>query len=307
MNLFWNKVLAGFVIGAGAIIPGLSGGILAVSMGLYQPTIEAIAGFFKKPKENIKFLLPLALGGIVGFILFLVLIKSLFADFRTEIICLFMGLVVGGIPSFLKEAKGDELKIKKTNWAFTAIGFVVAMALILLSFAGEGGSVTTSREITPLISMLCGGVVMIGVVLPGVSTSFVLINAGVYDNFMGVFTDLLSLKDGFLNNLVLALCALAGLLVVAVPMLLLVRKVLEKYHGQSYFALFGILLSTIVGCLIQEVSAAQAASVLLPLYRYLIYVALFAIGVVGSFIMEKSMQKMKTDSGEVAEAKELQS
>lgn len=304
MNLFWNKVLAGFVIGAGAIIPGLSGGILAVSMGLYQPTIEAITGFFKKPKENIKFLLPLALGGIVGFILFMVLIKSLFVDFRTEIICLFMGLVVGGIPSFLKEAKGDESKIKKSNWIFTVLGFAAAMALILLSFAGEGGTGTTSREITPLISMLCGGVVMIGVVLPGVSTSFVLINAGVYDNFMGVFTDLLSLKEGFSNNLILALCTLAGLLIVAVPMLLLVRKVLEKYHGQSYFALFGILLSTIIGCIIQEASTANAS---LPPYRYLIYLFLFAVGVVGSFMMEKSMQKMKTDSDEVVETKELQS
>lgn len=116
MKLFWNKVLAGFVIGAGAIIPGLSGGILAVSMGLYQPTIEAVTGFFKKPKENFKFLLPLAIGGVIGFLIFLMLIDSLFADFQTEIICLFLGLVIGSIPSFLKEAKGDAATFKKRNW-----------------------------------------------------------------------------------------------------------------------------------------------------------------------------------------------
>ena len=67
MNLFLSKILAGFVIGAGAIIPGLSGGILAVSMGLYQPTIEAITGFFKAPKKNFNFLLPLGIGGVIGF------------------------------------------------------------------------------------------------------------------------------------------------------------------------------------------------------------------------------------------------
>ena len=68
MNLFLSKILAGFVIGAGAIIPGLSGGILAVSMGLYQPTIEAITGFFKAPKKNFNFLLPLGIGGVIGFV-----------------------------------------------------------------------------------------------------------------------------------------------------------------------------------------------------------------------------------------------
>ena len=108
MKQFWNKILAGFVIGAGAILPGLSGGILAVSMGLYQPAIEAVTGFFKNPKKNLKFLLPLAIGGIIGFLIFMLIINRFFADYETEIICLFVGLVIGSVSSFLKEAKGDE-------------------------------------------------------------------------------------------------------------------------------------------------------------------------------------------------------
>lgn len=175
MNLFLSKILAGFVIGAGAIIPGLSGGILAVSMGLYQPTIEAITGFFKAPKKNFNFLLPLGIGGVIGFVVFMFLIDSLFAKYQTEVVCLFMGLVIGSIPSFLKEANGDE-PFKKTNWLYIILGFAFAITLVLLGFfTGESGTgaVAASRELTPLLAALCGGIIMIGTVLPGVSTSFI--------------------------------------------------------------------------------------------------------------------------------------
>ncbi len=272
MKLFWNKVLAGFVIGAGAIIPGLSGGILAVSMGLYQPTIEAITGFFKKPKENFKFLLPLAIGGIIGFIVFLMLIDSLFADYQTEIISLFMGLVIGSIPSFFAEAKGDVKPFKKSSWLFALLGFAFGIILILLGLKTGDGTGIVQREVTPLMAMLCGGILMLGTVLPGVSTSFVLINMGVYENFMGIFASLVKLKN-IGSNIGLALCTLAGLVIVAVPMLLVVRKALEKYHTQSYFALFGILVSTILGCVIQEVMRNSGG---MELYRYFIITELFA-------------------------------
>lgn len=96
---------------------------------------------------------------------------------------------------------------------------------------------------------------MIGTVLPGVSTSFILINMNVYKSFMEVFTKFLS-NPG--QNIVLGLSSIAGILVVAIPMLLIVRKVLNRFHRQSFYTLFGILLATIVGCVIQEVMRNQA-------------------------------------------------
>ena len=99
MNLFLSKILAGFVIGAGAIIPGLSGGILAVSMGLYQPTIEAITGFFKAPKKNFNFLLPLGIGGVIGFVVFMFLIDSLFAKYQKQTVTNRLKKPIGSILS----------------------------------------------------------------------------------------------------------------------------------------------------------------------------------------------------------------
>lgn len=289
MNLFFSKILAGFVIGAGAIIPGLSGGILAVSMGLYQPTIEAITGFFKAPKKNFKFLLPLGIGGVIGFLIFMFLIDSLFANYQTEVVCLFMGLVIGSIPSFLKEANDGET-FKKSNWIFIFLGFAFAMALVLLGLnSGESGieSAVANRELTPLLSALCGGIIMFGTVLPGVSTSFILINMNVYKSFMEVFTKFFNDPA---HNFVLALSALIGILVVAIPMLLLVRKVLNRFHRQSFFTLFGILLATIVGCVIQEVMRNMNG---VDFWRILIFVLLFAGGVAASYAMDNAMKKLE--------------
>lgn len=286
MKKFFSKILAGFVIGAGAIIPGLSGGILAVSMGLYQPMIEAVTGLFKAPKKNFTFLLPLGIGGVVGFAIFMFLIDKLFVDFRTAIICLFLGLVVGSIPSFIKEAN-NGMPFRKSNISFSAIGFVCALALIILGLPSGDAAVGVSREITPLLSAMCGGVIVIGTVIPGVSTSFVLINMNVYDSFMKLFTQFF---NDVSHNIVLVLFAVLGMAVVAIPLLLLVRKLLAKFHCQSFYAIFGILLATMAGCIIQEISIYGATFTPVKL---LIYVALFAVGLVASYFMDKAMQSLE--------------
>lgn len=285
LSLLISKLLAGFVIGAGAIIPGLSGGILAVSMGLYQPTIEAVTGFFKAPKKNFKFLFPLGVGGVIGLVVFMFLIKHTFAKFQTEVIALFLGLVVGSIPSFFKEAN-DGKPFKKTNALFALLGFAFAFALILLDlFTGEAQ--TGARELTPLLSALAGAIIMMGIVLPGVSTSFILINLNIYESFLNVFTNFFS-DPG--RNIVLALFALLGVLIVAVPMLFLVRRVLLKYHCQSFYFLFGVLVATLVGCVIKEIQRNQGG--IAPL-RVVLLIVLFGLGVVASYFMDKATKKMK--------------
>lgn len=79
---------------------------------------------FQSAEKNFNFLLPLGIGGVIGFAVFMFLIDSLFAKYQTEIVCLFMGLVIGSIPSFLKEANGDE-PFKKL------IGSILSLALRL--------------------------------------------------------------------------------------------------------------------------------------------------------------------------------
>ena len=276
------------MIGAGAIIPGLSGGILAVSMGIYQQTIEAVTGFFKAPKKNFKFLLPLAIGGGIGWVVFMLLIDRTFARFQTEVIALFLGLVIGSIPSFIKEANGDE-PFKFTSLIYTVIGFAIAFTLVLLGAKTEGAEAASvaGREMTPLLAMLCGAVVMFGVVTPGVSTSFIIINMNAYQSFMNVFAHFF---DDPGKNSVFVGCTAVGFLIVAVPMLLLAKTMLRRYHRQSFYFLFGFLIATIVGCVMQEVRRNSGG---IGAVELLICIALFIAGAVLSFIMERAMKKLE--------------
>ncbi len=311
MKDFLKKLIAGFVIGVGGIIPGLSGGILAVSMGLYKPTVDALAGFFKAPKKNFLFLLPIGIGGVIGLVLFMFLIDWLFADFRTAIICLFLGLVAGSIPSMLRECNAEGYR--RHYPLYSVIGFAVAFGLILLGMLTTGGA---QRDITPLNAAFGGAVIMMGVLLPGLSISFILINLGLYEGLLAVFTSPPKLYlearaqgQAFLpslgaacSNLGLMACALLGMAIVAVPVIFLVKRVIEKHHGPAYYVLFGILLATMLGCVLQEVlTLVHEESYVFTLGRGLIYAVLLAAGCLISLKSEKFIHFKEEDEAKTDE------
>ena len=315
MKEFFKKLLAGFVIGVGGIIPGLSGGILAVSMGLYKPTVDALAGFFKAPKKNFLFLLPIGIGGVIGLVLFMFLIDWLFADFRTAIICFFLGLVAGSIPSMLRECCAEGYK--KHYPLYSVVGFAVAFGLILLGMLTTGGA---QRAITPLNAAFGGAVIMMGVLLPGLSISFILINLGLYEGLLSVFTSPPKLfmeahraGQGFgecvraaCGNVGLMACALLGMVIVAVPVIFLVKRVIEKHHGPAYFVLFGILLATMLGCIIQEIVTLSASETyVFTWWRGLIYAALIAAGCLLSLKSERFIKFKEEEGGAAAEAADV--
>lgn len=302
MGSFFKKFIAGIVIGIGAIIPGFSGGILAVSMGLYKPTIEAVTGFFRAPKKNFKFLLPLALGGAIGFLVFMFLLDSLFESARTYVICVFVGLVIGSLPSLMRECLEQGYKKSYPIWA--VVGFVVAFTLVMLGIVTNAGA---TRPINWFLSFISGAIIMAGVLLPGISISFILLNLGVYQSFMDVFADppkqfIELIKNGgsFGESFMTAfgaalpnmLFGALGALVVAVPMLLLVRKVINRFHGQAYFLIFGIVVATTIGCVVQEaVALASAGSgYVFAWWKPIVYVALIAAGALFTLATEKFMR-----------------
>lgn len=300
MKDFFRKLLAGFVIGVGAIIPGFSGGILAVSMGLYKPAVDAITGFFKAPKKNFKFLFPLAVGGAIGFILFMFLLDRLFEDVKTDVICVFVGLVIGSMPALLRES--CEQGYKKSYPAWTVLGFVFAFTLVILGLITNAGA---PRELTPLLCMISGAIIMSGVLLPGVSISFVLLILGVYENFLAVFTAPPKLfiaaheaGQGFwecvraaFTTVPYMLYGLLGMILIAVPVLLLVRKVIDRFHGRAYFTIFGVVIATTLGCIIQEaVTLSNDPTFTFAWWKALIWAALVAAGILFSIFTEKFMR-----------------
>lgn len=312
MKDFFKKLLAGFVVGVGGILPGLSGGILAVSMGLYKPAVDALAGFFKAPKKNFRFLFPIGLGGVIGLVSFMFLLDWLYADFRTAVICFFLGLVAGSIPSMLKECKSEGYK--RHYPVYTIAGFIAALALVILGIVVTGGA---QRELTPVYAFMGGAIIMSGVLLPGVSISFILIALGLYEGLLAVFTSppklfIEAMKSGMsfgdslgaaCGSIGLIACALLGMVVVAVPVLFLVKRVIDRHHGPAYFTMFGILLATMVGCIVQEALTLRAdEGFVLTWWRVLIYAALLAAGALISLHTERFLSFKEEEEAAAAAA-----
>ena len=263
-STFLLHMLVGAVIGIGGILPGVSGGVMAVSLGLYVPMIDAIAGFFKAPKKNFIFLLPIGLGAALGFFLGAVALKNVMDRWYEEVIWLFIGLVAGGVPSFIKEA--NERGFKKCYLLATVLGAALAMLLLLLE--KEEGQAPEVRSLTPLMAAVSGAIVSVGTVVPGISTSFILMYMGWYRAMMDAFANV----DVWS---ILFVCAGAGgffILTVKAA-----RWFFDRFHGWAYYAVLGFLI----------VSAALIFPGLSLTWSTLAGLGLALLGAAGAYFMGK--------------------
>lgn len=166
---FLINCIKGIAIGAGAILPGISSGVLCVIFGIYEKLLNSILGFFKNIKENIKFLSPIILGGFLGVLLFSNILNYLFASFPIQIKGIFVGLILGSIPSLLKDVRKKEninninRKYKSYYIIYTIIAFCIGLFSVFLE---EHLSISISNNINSIYLILCGFLMSIGVIIP---------------------------------------------------------------------------------------------------------------------------------------------
>lgn len=226
-------IFKGAIIGFGGILPGASGGILAVATGIYEKILDAIANFFKDTKKSLSFLIPLLIGSLIGLLPMSFLLEWLLSKYEVSLTYLLMGLVLGGVPSFLKQAN-DGNAFKPRYLIGTAIGIAFAVGLFFLEKTFVAGEALPFNFFT---AMFCGGVIATGIVIPGISSSFLLM-------FVGLYEPLLSSLNSF--DIPMLLSALLGGLIVAALLFIFVRKMLLKYRCATYYTSFGLLLGTVV-------------------------------------------------------------
>jgi len=228
---FVRCVLEGTLIGAAGMIPGASGGMLAVAFGIYRKAIDAIAGLLRDFKTNFLFLLPYGMGGCAGILLTARLLQWLLTSWRMPLMYLLIGLVLGGIPALLRSAGAKP----SPKYAACVIlgGAVTAVLALLDSSAVSAGY----REFTYLAAFLSGALITVGIVIPGVSTSFILMYIGWYEPLLFAF-----------NNLQLSylICAALGAFMVTILLVSFVRKMFRSHPAGASYCILGFLLGTVV-------------------------------------------------------------
>lgn len=171
------RVLQGALIGLGAVLPGISGGVLCVIFGVYQPIMEVLSNPFKALKKHIRLLIPIGIGIVIGFLGVAKLLGFLLTRFENPSVCLFIGLIAGMLPSLFREA-GEQGRSKNSFIALAAAFAVVLALLVTLR--------VISVQIVPNFAayLFCGFCLALSVIAPGMSFSTLLMPLGLYTPFI---------------------------------------------------------------------------------------------------------------------------
>ncbi|MGN0719987.1 MAG: undecaprenyl phosphate translocase family protein [Anaerovoracaceae bacterium] len=167
-------ILQGVIIGIGGILPGISGGVLCVIFGLYQPVIEVLSNPFANLKRHWRIIIPAGIGVGLGFLGCAGLVSTFMEKNSQAAVCVFIGLIVGMLPDLWKDA-GREGR-KGASLPALVISFLVFLGLLLFLSTG------ISMEIMPSTGwyVFCGIAWGLSIVVPGLSSSSMLIFFGLY-------------------------------------------------------------------------------------------------------------------------------
>lgn len=233
-----QNFLKGVAIGATMMIPGVSGGTMALILGIYKDIISAISNIFKNFKQNFIFLLIVGLGGIVGLAAISWIIDYFLRNFNFPTMFLFCGIVVGGLPVLFKEANVEARK--KTDFIWLLIGILIVGGLMYLDSIYDKSLFTFSTTLTLgsfIYLFLAGIVVAVALILPGISTSFLLLTLGLLEPTLAAIR---TINIAYLAPLVVGV--LFGVLATT--------KVLESLMNNkprpTYLMIIGFVLASLV-------------------------------------------------------------
>lgn len=220
------RFIKGMFIGSGFILPGVSGGALAAIFGIYERIISFLAHITKNFKENVLFFLPVGLGGLTGVFVLSFGVSFLLGEFETIILWFFVGCIVGTVPSLWKEAgkKGRN----STDTIIMGITFVLALIFLLYGETLFNGQVAQNTWTW----MMAGGLIGLGLIVPGLSPSNFLVYMGMYK----------AMSDGIktLDFGVIIPIGVGGLVTV-----LALSKLMDYIFSIAYSKLFHFILGVV--------------------------------------------------------------
>ena len=268
MSNFLLRILQGTLIGLGAVLPGISGGVLCVIFGVYTIIMEFLADPFRKLKSHFPKLLPIGIGGIIGFLGVAKLLGFFLDRYPEPSVCLFIGLIGGMLPSLYKEA-GEQGRNKKS---YIALG--VAMALV---FAMLISLKVLQVTITPnfVWYLFCGFCLALSVIAPGMSFSTTLMPLGLYEPFVagiGNFDFSVLIPGGI------------GALATVILFAKAVDMLFKKHYSVAFHAIVGVVIAA-------TVMIVPVQSFLSSVTSALINFVCLAAGIVAAYFLDKFNRK----------------
>lgn len=275
-------ILKGFIIGSSMAVPGVSGGTMAIVLGIYDKLLSAINGLRKNFKDNAIFLVKFGSGAAVGLVLFYELIGKLLNSFPIPVSCLFFGAVIGGIPTLwqkIKPAKATaSFCVTSLLWGLLGAAIVLCIGNIpqvsLIAFSSDFSLTNV------LIWMMTGLIISIALILPGISTSHMLIILGI--------TSILSIPLHALA--VIGISLLLGIFLITKPL----EWAMNRFTCPTYCLILGFVIGSL-GDIFAEKIIPNITTAATPWWQWLLTIVVSLIAFVGGLIGLLQLSRFSED------------
>ena len=250
-----RMILKGAVIGVANIIPGVSGGTMAVSMGIYDKIIHAATHLLSEFKKSMKVLIPIVIGAALGIVALARIIEVMFEKIPFQTNLLFIGLIVGGLPAITRKVKGKSIRL----------GHILAFLLFFALLAGmavlgeqEGKAADLSFGLLNVVKLFGVGVLASAtMVIPGVSGSMMLMLIGYYNPILSQINSFIDhlldfniegILDGCLVLVPFGIGVVAGIFAIAK----VIEIIFEKFPEYAYWAIIGLIVASPIAILLMN-------------------------------------------------------
>jgi len=266
------RLVKGVLIGIGAILPGMSGGVLAVVFGMYEPLVRFLANIRHKFLQNVAFFLPVGIGGLLGVVAFSAVVEVAFDKYPAQFIWLFVGFIAGTFPSLWKTA-GKQGR-KPWHWLVLPVFAAATFAFMRWGETVNAGSINTNF----FIWLLSGFIFGLGMVIPGLSPSNFLIYLGLYQPMA---SGIRQLDLGVIIPLIIgvALCVL------------LLAKLINWLFIKAYTFMYHLILGVVVGSTL-AIIPRQVSGIGVVLVCGILFIA----GAISTWLLSKLDEKNPHES-----------
>lgn len=280
MTSWISRIIKGMIIALGFILPGVSGGVLAAILGIYERMIRFLAHIRENFVENVLFFLPVGIGGILGIALFSYPVEFLLEHYQVPVLWGFAGAIIGTIPSLVKESTQKSSR-DTVDWMWL-IGTFVISGLLLYFLNDLVGTIPAGFA----GFILAGALIALGVLVPGLSPSNLLLILGLYTPMLNGFKSL----DLIGTFLPIAIGGVLAILAFSKAM----DYALEHQHSRVYHFIIGIVLSSTILILLPNANSEESISYAgVGLGTWIAAIVLLAGGIWLGLWMSKLEEKYK--------------
>ena len=279
---FLKNMLKGALIGVAMIIPGVSGGTIAVLLNIYDKLIEAISNLKKDFRKSFIFLLPIVLGMALAFIAMYFPLKKALEVIPVQTISLFAGLMLGSIPSLFIESKNNGFK--KLDIIAPIITFIIVVGICFIPNMGNVDLSSSMPNYQYILLFIMGLLASCALVVPGISGSMLLLIFGYYKPLLDTIS---SLKDSFGHSLLVLFIVALGIVIGFFIIAKIMNYLLKKFKRVTYYAICGFVVGSIPAIFISyDYTGIEINAVLI-----ITSIIVFIIGSISSYFLIKLSNK----------------